>query len=139
MSSSDKSEISRREFVKTGSAAAVGAPVALSLAGRAFGAQGSNEIRCAVVGAGGRGRRAHIASILNVPGARVVAVCDPKQAALDEALAMFDDEKPTTYTYHRELLDKEELDAVFIASPPVPHREQIVDVARAHQSWHRYV
>jgi len=127
MSTKDKSQVSRREFVKTGSAAAVGAPVALSLAGRAFGAQGSNEIRCAVVGTGGRGRGAHIKSILNVPGARVVAICDPKQAALEEALAMFSDEKPTTYTYHRELLDKEDLDAVFIASPPVPHRAQIVD------------
>lgn len=127
MSSNDKPEISRREFVKTSSVAAVGAPVALSLAGRAFAARASDEIRCAVLGTGGRGRRAHIRSILNVPGARVVAICDPKQEALDEALAMFEDEKPTTYTYHRELLDKEDLDAVFIASPPLPHRAQIVD------------
>jgi predicted dehydrogenase len=40
---------------------------------------------------------------------------------------MFPGEKPTTYTHHRELLDRENLDAVFIASPPVPHREQIVE------------
>jgi predicted dehydrogenase len=130
MSTNQKTEISRRDFVKTSTVAAAGAPVALSLAGRAFGAQGSNEIRCAVLGTGGRGRRAHIRSIANVPGARVVAICDPRQAALDEALAMFPDEKPTTYTYHRELLDKEDLDAVFIASPPLPHREQIVDTLR---------
>jgi len=127
MSGSGKSEISRREFVKAGSAAAVGAPVAVSLAGRAFGSQGSNEIRCAVVGTGGRGRDAHIKSILNVPGARVVAICDPSQEALGKALAMFPGEKPATYTHHRELLDRESLDAVFIASPPVPHREQIVE------------
>jgi predicted dehydrogenase len=136
MSSNDKPEISRREFVKTSSAAAVGAPVVLSLAGRAFGGQGSNEIRCAVVGTGGRGRRAHIKSISNVPDARVVAICDPKQEALDEALAMFPDEKPTIYTYHREMLDKEDLDAVFIASPPLPHREQIVDTLQ--RSLHCY-
>lgn len=127
---SSKSEISRREFVKTGSAAAVGAPLALSLAGRAFGAQGSNEIRCAVLGTGGRGRGAHIKSILNAPGARVVAICDPRPVALDEAMAMFPDEKPATYPHHQELLDKEDLDAVFIASPPLPHREQIVDTLR---------
>ena len=127
MSSDRRSEMSRREFVKTGSVAAVGAPMAVSLAEKAFGSQASNEIRCAVVGTGGRGRNAHIKSILNVPGARVVAICDPAQESLDKALAMFPDEKPTTYTYHRELLDKENLDAVFIASPPVPHREQIVE------------
>ena len=125
MSSPEKSEISRREFVKTGSVAAVGVPVAVSLTGRAFGNQGTNEIRCAVVGTGGRGREAHIKSILKVQGARVVANCDPSPKALEAALAMFPGEKPTTYTHHRELLDRESLDAVFIASPPVPHREPI--------------
>jgi predicted dehydrogenase len=126
MSVKRKSEISRREFVKRGSAAVAFTP-AVSLAGRAFGSQGTNEIRCAVLGTGGRGREAHIKSILKVPGARVVAICDPSQKALDEALAMFPGEKPATYTHHRELLDRESLDAVFIASPPVPHREQIVE------------
>jgi predicted dehydrogenase len=127
MSSNAKSGISRREFVRASSSAAIGVPVAVSLAGRAFGSQGTNEIRCAVVGTGGRGRGAHIKSIFNVPGARVVAICDPSRKALDEALAMFPGEKPTAYTHHRELLDQESLDAVFIASPPVPHREQIVE------------
>ena len=127
MSSNGKSEISRREFVKAGTAAAALAPLTVSLAGRALGSPARDEIRCAVVGTGGRGRGAHIKSIFNVPDARVVAICDPSQKALDEALAMFPDEKPATYTHHRELLDKEDLDAVFIASPPVPHREQIVE------------
>jgi len=127
MSGNSKSEVSRREFVRTGSAAALGVPVAVSLAGKAFGSQASNEIRCAVVGTGGRGRNAHIKSLFNVPGARVVAICDPSQESLDMALAMFPKDKPKTYTYHRELLAQENLDAVFIASPPVPHREQIVE------------
>lgn len=118
--------VSRRQFVRTGAAAAVAAP-AVSLAGRAFGSQVTNEIRCAVLGTGGRGRDAHIKSIARVPGARVVAVCDPQQKALELALAMFPAEKPAAYTHHRELLDQEKLDAVFIASPPVPHREQIVE------------
>jgi predicted dehydrogenase len=127
--SDGKSGISRREFVKAGSAAAALAP-ALSLAGKAFGSQVTNEIRCAVIGTGGRGRDAHIRSILKVPGARVVAVCDPSQQALEQALAIVPGEKPATYTHHRELLDRESLDAVFIASPPVPHREQIVETLR---------
>jgi predicted dehydrogenase len=121
--------VSRRAFVKAGTVAAALAP-AVSLAGRAFGSQGTNEIRCAVLGTGGRGRGAHIKSAFNVPGARVVAICDPSRRALDEALSMFPGEKPTSYTHHRELLDRESLDAVFIASPPVPHREQIVDALR---------
>ena len=136
MSGNGKSGISRREFVKVGSAAAAFAPVAASAAGKAFGSQASNEIRCAVVGTGGRGRDAHIKSIFNVPGARVVAICDPSQTALGEALAMFPGEKPATYTHYRELLDKENLDAVFIASPPVPHREQIV--ATLQKNLHCY-
>ena len=130
MSGNAKSGISRREFVKKGSTAAALAPVAVSLAGSAFGSQVSNEIRCAVVGTGGRGRGAHIKSISNVAGARVVAICDPSRKALDEALALFPGEKPTPYTHHRELLEQENLDAVFIASPPVAHREQIVDTLR---------
>jgi predicted dehydrogenase len=127
--SDGKSGISRREFVRAGSAAAALAP-ALSLAGKAFGSQVTNEIRCAVIGTGGRGRDAHIRSILKVPGARVVAVCDPSQQALEQALAIVPGEKPATYTHHRELLDRESLDAVFIASPPAPHREQIVETLR---------
>ncbi|HEX9188245.1 MAG TPA: Gfo/Idh/MocA family oxidoreductase [Vicinamibacteria bacterium] len=127
--SDGKSGISRREFVKAGSAAAALAP-ALSLAGKAFGSQVTNEIRCAVIGTGGRGRDAHIRSILKVPGARVVAVCDPSRQALEQALAIVPGEKPATYTHHRELLDRESLDAVFIASPPAPHREQIVETLR---------
>jgi hypothetical protein len=59
MGSDGKSGISRREFVKTGSVAAVGVPMAVSLAGRAFGSQASNEIRCAVVGTGGGPKRPH--------------------------------------------------------------------------------
>jgi predicted dehydrogenase len=127
--SDGKSGISRREFVRAGSAAAALAP-ALSLAGKAFGSQVTNEIRCAVIGTGGRGRDAHIRNILKVPGARVVAVCDPSQQALEQALAIVPGEKPATYTHHRELLDRESLDAVFIASPPAPHREQIVETLR---------
>jgi len=130
MSSNGKFRASRREFVKAGTAAAALAPLTVSLAGRALGSPARDEIRCAVVGTGGRGRGAHIKSIFNVPGARVVAICDPSRKALDEALAMFPDESPATYSHHREMLDEEDLDAVFIASPPAPHREQIVETLR---------
>ncbi len=134
MGTESKSKLSRRDFIET-SALAAGAPFVAGLGAAAFG-QTSNDIRCAVIGTGGRGRDAHIKSVLQIPGVRITAICDISQQQLQKALAMFPGEKPKTYTYHRELLDQETLDAVTVATPPLCHREQIVDVL--HKGLHCY-
>ena len=87
MTTESMNKLSRRDFIETGALAA-GAPLVIGLGATAFG-QASNEIRCAVIGTGGRGRDAHIKSILQIPGVRITAICDISQEALKLALAMF--------------------------------------------------
>ena len=127
MKTKSESNITRRDFIEAG-ALAGSAPFVIGLGGNAFAGQASNEIRCAIIGTGGRGRDAHIKSILNIPGVRITAICDISQEALEKALAMFPGEKPKTYTYYREMLEKENLDAATVATPPQCHRSQMIEV-----------
>ena len=67
---------SRRDFLKTSTAAVVGGALASNLQAPGVFAQGSDEIRVGVIGCGGRGTGA-IDNVLNAaPGVRLVAVGD---------------------------------------------------------------
>src|SRR5690606_15071244 len=67
---------SRRDFLKTSSAAVVGGTLASALPASGVFAQGSDEIRVGVIGCGGRGTGA-MENVLNAaPGVRIVAVGD---------------------------------------------------------------
>lgn len=58
----------------------------------------------------------------------LTAVCDIDPARLQ---AIAQEEGATAYSDHRELLEREQLDAVFVAIPPAAQQEQVIDVARA--------
>ncbi len=91
-------------------------------------AKGPNDtIRLAVVGlgdtkaVGGVGGRGHqlIPRLQEVPGARIVALCDVDQAFLDREAQPFKDRGETvaTHTDFRRVLDDKTIDAVVIALP----------------------
>ncbi|MCY2989984.1 MAG: Gfo/Idh/MocA family oxidoreductase [Planctomycetota bacterium] len=119
----------RRDFLKTSvtGGLALGLPN-LGVAQRRLQAAGPNaEVRVAVVGlggidtiggVGGRGRQL-IRRLQEVPGARVVALCDVDQAVLDQEVQPFKDrhEVVGAYTDIRKLLDDKRIDAVAIATP----------------------
>jgi predicted dehydrogenase len=107
----------RREFVKTAGVAGVSlfaAPTIAKASSR------SDEIRMAVCGVNGQGY-SNANSIMEVDGATVVALCDPDQAILDKRMRDFQEKFPDAkldgYRDYRSVLDRDDIDAICIATP----------------------
>ncbi|HEU5116784.1 MAG TPA: Gfo/Idh/MocA family oxidoreductase, partial [Isosphaeraceae bacterium] len=120
--------IPRRSFLK----GSMGAGLALGMPGRMLGAGprsgGPNDtVNIAVIGlgsttaVGGVGGRGHqlIGRLRDIPGVKIVALCDADQAHLDRELeaAREHEEKVTAYHDPREVFDDKTVDAVVIALP----------------------
>ncbi|MHC4087164.1 MAG: Gfo/Idh/MocA family protein [Planctomycetota bacterium] len=107
------SRITRREFVK--SSVTTGAALLLPFS-RVRGA--NNDIRVAVVGMRNQGSN-HINWFRNIPGVRVVAICDADKSVLDREENKFKgrNEKVDTYTDYRKLLEDKNIDAIITATP----------------------
>ena len=106
--------ITRRDFVKSSIAAGVALAVPFSKV------RGANdEIRVAVVGFRGKGKH-HIGMIREIPGVRIVALCDADQEVIDTQVAQFKERNESldkTCTDLRRILDDDSIDAVFTATP----------------------
>ena len=78
----------------------------------------TDEVRVAVVGLNGRGN-GHASSLRNLPNVKLVALCDVDENILANRKAEYEAKGDTieTYTDMRDLLDREDLDAVSIATP----------------------
>ena len=78
----------------------------------------NNDLRVAVAGFRGHGRT-HIRNYLNMPGVRVVALCDVDQAILDREVSRFHKlgQQVTAYRDLRRLLERQDIDAVSVATP----------------------
>jgi predicted dehydrogenase len=122
--------ITRRNFLSSSTTAGL----ALGMPGMIIRAEGSTRtegpsetVRLAVVGmgdtkaVGGVGGRGHqlIPRLREVPGAKIVALCDVDQTFLDREAQAFKDrgEKVATYTDLRRVFDDNTIDAVVIALP----------------------
>lgn len=102
---------SRRTFIYMGGAAALSAS-------RVLGA--NDKINVAVIGLGGRGG-AHMRTYAKLPEARVVALCDVDQAALERGQALIQkltNDKPKGYADMREVFADKDVVAV---SMPLPN------------------
>ena len=86
-----------------------------------------DEIRVAVAGIRGRGT-AHIEGLRKLPGVRVVALCDVDSGFLAREVAKFEKrgEKVDGYRDFREMLNREDLHAVALATPNHWHALQTV-------------
>lgn len=122
--------MTRRSFLRTSttSGLALGAARLTVSTEPSCRAQGSNEaVRVAVVGLGsttaigGVGGRGHqlIPRLREIPGVRIVALCDVDQAHLDRESQAFDKrgEKVATHTDLRNVFADKNIDAVVIALP----------------------
>ena len=122
--------IRRRQFLKTSVAAgvAVGTHTLVIGAEASSQSKGPNEtVRVAVIGMGsttaigGVGGRGHqlIPRIREVPGVKIVALCDVDGSFLDRESKPFKDrgEQVATHTDLRHVLDDKSIDAVVIALP----------------------
>lgn len=110
--------MNRRSFV-VGSAAAIAA------------AQSANDqVATAVIGVGNRGSYL-LSAVLKQPDARVVALCDLKPDRLDKAATSAAQHNPATTTDWRKIIDRKDVDAVYIATPPHLHSEMAIAALKA--------
>jgi predicted dehydrogenase len=116
----------RRDLLKA-SAAAVAAPAFLA-------AQNLNdEIRVAIIGVGGRGS-AVLERVVKSPNVRLVAVCDIDAEARDRGASIGQATNPDLIVDYRRLLDRNDIDAVVIATPVDLHKEMAVAVLGSGRS-----
>jgi len=112
--------VSRRGFIKSGTIATLGMG-ALSKSAYAAGGNG-NAVKVGIVGTGNRGT-GHVSTLLTIDGIEVVALCDLTESkALNaaELCVKAGRKRPAIYingkNAYRDMLEKEKLDAVIIAT-----------------------
>jgi predicted dehydrogenase len=89
---------------------------------RSIGAK--DRVNIGVVGPGSRGKGL-IRQLLRTPGTEVVAVCDVYERRFAEVNELVDT-KVAAYTDYGECLERKDLDAIFIATPPVFHAQYAI-------------
>jgi len=77
-------------------------------------------VKVGFIGAGGIARY-HAEHLAKIKEARIVAFCDLSKERAEKMAREFG---ASSYTDHRRMLEKEELDAVYICIPPFAHQDQ---------------
>lgn len=140
---------SRRTFLgrlAAGSALAAGAPTVVSgsahpvrLMGRRRRHSPNDQIQIAIIGAGGMGT-IDVNTALDVEGVKLVAVCDLYDGRLEKAKEEWseqgeEDEEVEVELFltkdYREILARDDVDAVIVATPDHWHRQISIDAMRA--------
>ena len=124
----------RREFLKT---AATAAAMPYFVTSSALGAAGrppaSERITMGCIGVGGRGR-SNMGGFMRFPGVRVVAVCDPVERNRELARAQvnkkYDGNGCASYNDFRELVARDDIDAVSVATPDHWHAIPSIEACR---------
>jgi predicted dehydrogenase len=126
--------MNRRQFIKTTFGVALAAPyfIPASVLGRNGAAAPSNRITIGCIGVGGMGTE-NMKSFLTKPNAQVLAVCDVdvnhRNTARELVNKAYGNSDCATYNDFRELLSRDDIDAVMIATPD--HWHGIIAVAAA--------
>lgn len=93
-------------------------------------AQPEQKVRTAMIGVGNRGSYL-LQGVMAQPNTKVLALCDIKPERLDKAATAASKDNPATYSDWRKIIDRKDVDAVFIASPPDLHAEMAVAAIEA--------
>ena len=133
---------SRRSFITmiaAGSYAAVGAPITfpasshrrLSRGTRASRYAANDQIQLALIGAGGMGT-IDANTAIGIDGVKLIAACDLYDGRLTKAQEEWGEEEPIVTTRdYREILARDDVDAVIVAVPDHWHRKISIDAMRA--------
>jgi predicted dehydrogenase len=84
----------------------------------------ADELRVGVIGPGSRGQEV-IRHLLHVPGVQIAAVCDIYEPRYAEVNRLVGANVPATKDY-RELLERKDLDAIYVATPISLHAEHVL-------------
>jgi len=119
--------MNRRELLRAGLAAGIGAAVVRSSPARAAGAAASDDLNVALIGAGTQGRVLLNAAV-KIPGVRLRAVCDiwAYSRGYGQRWLKSRGHQVAVYEDYRDMLAKAkamDLDAVIVATPDFVHAE----------------
>lgn len=124
-------QANRRNFLQASLGAGIAAPYVFpaSALGTSDQPPPSERIQLGIIGVNGMGR-ANLNNCAQYPDVTVTAVCDVWKSRRDQVVQQFAD---TAKGYHdyRELLGREDVDAVIIATPPHWHCLMAVEAAEA--------
>jgi predicted dehydrogenase len=84
----------------------------------------ADELRVGVIGPGSRGQEL-IRQLLHVPAVRIAAVCDIYEPRYAQVNRLVGADVPATKDY-RELLDRKDLDVIYVATPLAHHAEHVL-------------
>jgi predicted dehydrogenase len=115
--------IDRRRFL-------AGTATAASLNWFSSSLSAADPVGTGMIGTGNRGAWV-LKVILEQPEARVVALCDIKPDRLDKAASAASRDNPTTYKDYRQLLERKDVEAVFIDTPCDLHAEMAMAALKA--------
>jgi predicted dehydrogenase len=125
----------RRNFIKT--SALTGATLTLNNSIKAFSPVKKEKIRIGIIGTGLRSHE-HMGNFLQREDVEITAIADPQQRSIDEALKVFTEyKKPAPAIYkngdydYKNLLKRDDIDAVMICSPWQWHSIQAIDAMNA--------
>lgn len=125
----------RRNFIK--SSALTGAALALTDPIKAFAPATKEKVRIGIIGSGFRSQE-HIGNFCQRPDTEVVALADPQERSINEAIAeikKYNRPEPAVYKNgdydYRNLLKRDDIDAVVICSPWEWHSIQAIDAMQA--------
>jgi predicted dehydrogenase len=93
-------------------------------------AQETARIPTAVIGTGNRGFYL-LGGVMEQANAKVAAVCDIKPDRLDKAASAAAKDNPAAYSDWRRIIDRKDIEAVYIATPPHLHSEMAVAALQA--------
>ncbi len=127
--------INRRNFIKA--SALTGAALSLHDPIKAFASPKKEKIRIGIIGSGFRSQE-HIGNFCQRPDVEVVALADPQQRSINEAIAeikKYNRPEPAIYKNgdydYKNLLKRDDIDAVVICSPWEWHSIQAIDAMNA--------
>jgi len=133
-------EVNRRGFLRMAGAAAVGFPyvVSSSSLGGAGSTAASERITLGFIGAGKQSKHL-MRSFLNSRGTQVLAACDVDKLKLARGKKIVDDhykgkgrsEQCAAYGDYREIVGRDDIDAVVISTPDHWHGLTVIDSAKA--------
>jgi predicted dehydrogenase len=93
-------------------------------------AQSEARIATAVIGVGNRGSHL-LQGVLQQPNAKVAAVCDIKPDRLDKAASAAVRDNPAATNDWRRIIDRKDIEAVYVATPPHLHSEMAIAALKA--------
>ncbi len=121
---------SRRQFLAATAAIAAPMIIPASALGKDGAVAPSERINIGCIGVGNRGTN-NMMAFHGKPETQIVAVCDVDKARRDEAASLTEIGSESAYNDYRELLARDDIDAVSIATPDHWHALNTIDAAKA--------